>query len=63
MYEPGIIYANIPEPRKRGENKFLKNQQKCVITSKKCNVSSFLIMITLNSLDAVLFFKSVKLVL
>lgn len=28
-YEPGIIYANIPEPRKQGENNFFyKNQQK-----------------------------------
>lgn len=34
--------------------------KKCVITSKKCNASSFLIMITLNFLDAVLFLKSAK---
>lgn len=60
MYEPHVIYTNIPEAKNEGKIKKKKNQQKCAITSKKCNISSFLVMITLNSLDAILFLKSIK---
>lgn len=41
--------------------KVKRNQQKCDVNYKKCNVTSFLVRSTLNSLDAIINGKTYKL--